>query len=144
VLDQDAEVAGAPGDAAIPLEPGALEDKRLESGLLTLVQGAGPAGTGPVAQALHTLRIVAVHPIPERLAGHPGEPGRFFAGQAVERVGQGEQPGADPTVALAAGQVAQLSRIAVGPDWQGGGHRGISERNATATPQRPKRSVTTS
>src|SRR5215211_73517 len=102
-LDQGAQVAGAPGDAAVPLQLGPLEDQRLERGLPPLVERAGPAGAGPVTQAFHALGIVAVHPVAERLPGHAGEPGRLLARQAVERVGEREQAGADAPVALAAG-----------------------------------------
>ena len=74
------------------------------------------AAAVPVPQALDALLVVAVHPIPERLPGHPGEPGRFLARQAVQRVGQGKQAGADPTVALAAGEPPQLAGVTVGAD----------------------------
>src|SRR4051794_342402 len=50
-LDQGAQVAGAPGHAAVAPQVRAAQDQRLERGLLPLVQGAGSAGTGPVAQA---------------------------------------------------------------------------------------------
>jgi hypothetical protein len=55
-----------------------------------------------------------VDPVPERLAGHAGEPRRPLARQAVEGVGEPQQPAADPTVALAAGEAAQLARVTVG------------------------------
>ena len=48
-LDQGTEVAGAPGDTAIPLEFGTFEDNCLEGGLLALIQSAGPAGAGPIS-----------------------------------------------------------------------------------------------
>src|SRR4051794_30043060 len=86
---------------------------------LALVQGTGAAGSRPVAQALDTLLVVAVHPVAKRLPGHSGEPRCFLSGQAVERVGQSKQAGADPTVALAAGETAQLGRVVVGADHQG-------------------------
>ena len=112
--------------------------------MLALVQGAGPAGPGPVAQTFDALGIVAVDPVPERLPGHAGEPCRLLPGQAVERVGEREQAGADPAVALAAGEAAQLGRVAVGADRQGGGHGGSSGKKATETPQASDRSVTSS
>ena len=98
----------------------------------------------PVAQALDVLGVVAVHPVPERLAGHAGELRRLLAGEAVERVGERQQAGADPTVALAAGEAAQLGRVAVGADRQGCRHGGSSGKKATETPQAPDRSVTSS
>src|SRR5215217_2123582 len=113
-LDQGAQIAGAPGDAAVAPQVRAAQDQRLESRLLAVVQGAGPTGTGPVAQALHTLRVVAVDPVPERLTGHAGEPGRLLAGQALQRVGERQQAGADAPIALAAGEPAQLGRVTVG------------------------------
>jgi len=118
-FDHVAEVASAPGDAAVLFQVRAAQDKRLERSLLALVQGTGAAGSRPVPQTLDILLVVAVDPIAKRLPGHPREPCRFLAGQAVERVGQGEQAGADPTVALAAGEPAQLGCIAVGADRQG-------------------------
>ena len=36
----------------------------------TVLERAGATATGPVPQALDTFRIVAVHPVPERLAVH--------------------------------------------------------------------------
>src|SRR3954452_20407844 len=97
-----------------------------------------------VAQALHALGVVAVHRVPERLPGHPGEPRRLLAGEAVERVGERQQAGADAPVALAAGEAAQLGRVAVGADRQGCGHGGSSGKKATETPQASDRSVTSS
>src|SRR4051794_24126058 len=144
LLDQGAQVAGAPGDAAVARQARAPEDQRLERGLLPLVQGAGPAGAGPVAQAFHALGIVAMDPVPERLPSHPGEPGRLRAGEALQRVGERQQAGADAPVALAAGEAAQLGRVAVGADRQGCGHGGSSGKKATETPRAPDRSVTSS
>jgi hypothetical protein len=131
-LDQGAQVAGAP-------EPGALEDQGLERGLLALVERAGPAGAMPVAQALKALGVVAVHPVTEGPPGHPGEPGRLLPRQAVERVGERKQAGADPAVPLAAGETAQLGRVVIAADRQRSRHGGIAEkerchRNASSAP----------
>src|SRR4051794_22265069 len=115
-LDEDAQVAGAPGDAAVALEARAAEDERLERGLLPLIERAGTAGTGPLAETFDAFRVVAVHPVPERLPGHAGEPRRLLARQAVERVGEREQAGADAAGALAAGGGG-----AAGPGGGGGG-----------------------
>jgi hypothetical protein len=120
LLDQGAQVAGAPRHAAVPLQVRAAQDERLEGGLPTLIERAGPAGAGPVAQAVEPFRVVAVDPVAERLAGHPGEPCGLLPRQAV---------------ALAAGEAAQRGRVAVVADRQGCGHGGISEDNAAATPQ---------
>jgi hypothetical protein len=135
LLDQGAQVAGAPRHAAVPLQVRAAQDERLEGGLPTLIERAGPARAGPVAQAVEPLRVVAVDPVAERLAGHPGEPGRLLAGDALQRVGERQQASADATIALAAGKTAQLGGVAVGTDRQGCGHGGISKDNATATLQ---------
>jgi hypothetical protein len=118
-LDHIAQVAGAPGDAAVLVQVRAAQDKRLERSLLALVQGTGTAGSRPVPQALDTLLVVAVDPVAKCLPGHPREPRCFLARQAVECVGQSKQAGADPTVALAAGEPAQLGCIMVGVDRQG-------------------------
>jgi hypothetical protein len=144
LLDQGAQVTGAPSDAAVPLQVRATQDERLEGGLPALVERAGPAGARPVAQAVEPFRVVAVDPVAERLAGHPGEPGRLLAGDALQRVGERQQAGADAPVALTAGELAQLSRVAVGADRQRCGHGGISEKNAAETPQASDRSVTSS
>jgi hypothetical protein len=135
LLDQGAQVAGAPCHAAVPLQVRAAQDEGLERGLPTLIERAGPAGAGPVAQAVEPFRVVAVDPVAERLAGHPGEPCGLLPRQAVERVGERQQASADAPVALAAGKAAQLGCVAVGADRQGCGHGGISEDNAAATPQ---------
>ena len=74
----------------------------------------------------------------------PDSEGRLLAEDALQRIGKREQPGTDPAVALAAGEAAQFGRIAVGTDRQRGRHGGISEDNATKTPQPPNRSVTNS
>jgi len=137
-LGEGAQVPDAPGDAAVALQPRTPEDQGLERGLAALVQGAGAAGPGPVAQARDALGVVAVHPVPERLACHPGELGRPLARQAVERVGQRQQPGAHPAVVFAAGEPAQLGRVTVGADRQGRGHGSSSRygcrRNRSAAP----------
>jgi hypothetical protein len=53
--------------------------------------------------------VVAQHRISERLPLHPGEPGGLGAGEAVERVGDRQQPHGGAAVRLASGQAAQLS-----------------------------------
>src|SRR3954447_17553788 len=88
--------------------------------------------------------VVAADPVAERLAGHPGEPCGFLPRQAVERVGERQQAGADATVALAAGEAAQLGRVAVLADGERCRHGGVSETNTAATPQASDRSVTIS
>ena len=55
-----------------------------------------------------------------------------------------EKPGPDAAVTLAAAEAAQLGRIAAGADRQGRGHGGVSDKNATRTPQMPNRSITSS
>jgi hypothetical protein len=76
-----------------------------------------------------------VHPIAKRLPGHSGEPGCCLSGQAVQRVGERQQPSADPTVAFTAGKPPQLGCVAVAADRQRPGHGGISEKNPAETPQ---------
>src|SRR3954471_18387685 len=143
-LDEDAQVAGAPGDAAVAPQARAAQDERLERGLLPLIERAGTAGTGPLAETFDAFRVVAVDPVPERLPGHAGEPRRLLAGEALQRVGEREQAGADAAVALAAGEAAQLGRVVVGTDRQGCGHGGSSGKKASETPPAPDRSVTSS
>src|SRR3954463_1804731 len=71
-LDQPAQVAGAPGDATVALQPRAPEDEAFQGRPPALVQGAGPAG--PLAQALDPFRVVAVHPVAQGLPVHAGRP----------------------------------------------------------------------
>ena len=115
-LDQGAQVAGAPGDAAVAFQARAPQHQRLEGGLLPLVERAGATGARPVAQTLHALLVVAVHPIAKRLPGHAGKARGFLPRQAVEGVGEREEADNDPAVARAAGEAAQLGRVAVGTD----------------------------
>jgi hypothetical protein len=109
-LDHIAEVTGAPGDTAVALEPGALEDDCLEGGLLALVPGAGAAGAGPIPQALDTLSVVPVHPVTQGLPVHAGGPRRLVPAHPVQGVGERQQARADPPVPLAARQRTQLRR----------------------------------
>src|SRR5215213_6058787 len=99
-LDQGAQVAGAPGDAAVALELRAPEDQRLERRLPALVQAARPSRARPVAQAVDALGVVAVDPVPQRLPVHARGPRRRAPAHAVQGVGQGEQAAADPSVPL--------------------------------------------
>ena len=140
-LDRGAQVAGAPGDAAVARQVGAARHHGLRGGPPPFVEGAG---AGPVARARHARRVVAVGPVPERPAGRAGEPRRLPARRAVGRVGERRQAGAGPAVALAAGEAARIGRVAVGTDRQGCGHGGSSERKAAGTPRASDRSVTSS
>jgi hypothetical protein len=126
VLGQPAEVTDAPLGTTVAPGVGAAQDQRPQGRLPALVEGAGAARAGTVAQAGHARLVVAVNPVAERLAGHAGEPRRFLAGYAFQRVGEREQPGAHPAGALMAGQPAQLGRAPVVADRQGGGHGGAS------------------
>src|SRR5215218_1056658 len=124
-------MAPASARARLPSRPVTISAWRpslAETAIRTLSE-AGPA------------RVVLVA---EGLAGYAGEPGGFLPWQAVERVGERQEAGADAAVALAAGEAAQLGRVAVGADRQGCGRGGISEKNAAETPQAPDRSVTNS
>jgi hypothetical protein len=58
-------------------------------------------GTGPGAQPGNAFRAVAVNPIAQGLAVHPGQPRCAGPIHAFQRVGDRDQPGADATVALA-------------------------------------------
>ena len=107
-LDQLAQVAGAPGDAAVALQLRAPQDQALQGRLPALVERAGPARPRPVAQALDALRVVAVHPVAQGLPVHAGGPRRLLPAHPVQRVGQRQQARADPPVPLAARQRAQL------------------------------------
>jgi hypothetical protein len=116
LLDQAAKVAGTPNDAAVPLRIGTTQDDRLEHCLLARVEAAGATGAVLVAQTGHTLDIVAVHPVTQGLAGHAGQPRRFFAWHALQRVGKRQQTGADTAIVLVAGEAAQLGGAAVATD----------------------------
>jgi hypothetical protein len=122
-LDQGAQVAEAPRHAAVALQLRTPEDQGLERRLAALVQAARATGPRPVAQARDTLGVVAVDPVPERLPRHPGEPGRLLAPQAVQRVGQREQAGAEAAGRPARGGQAGAAR-------PGCGRRGSAEAQA--------------
>src|SRR4029079_18040469 len=70
LLDQGAQVAGPPGDAAVTLQVRTLKDQRFERGLPAFVERVGATATGPVPQALDAFHVVAVHPLAARLARH--------------------------------------------------------------------------
>lgn len=60
---------------------------------------------------MHTARsfgIVAQHRVPERLPLHPGKPGGLSAGEAVEGVGDRQQPHGGAAIRLVPRQAAQL------------------------------------
>src|SRR3954454_10498800 len=99
-LGQLAQVAGAPSDAAVSLQPRTPQDQALQGGLLPLVERAGPARPRPVAQALDPFRVVAVHPVAQGLPVHAGGPRRLIPAHPVQRVGQRKQARADPAVPL--------------------------------------------
>src|SRR5689334_10316716 len=80
-LDQLAQVAGAPGDAAVALQPRTPQDEALQGGLPPLVERARPARPRPVAQALDPFRVVAVHPVAQGLPVHAGGPRRLVPAQ---------------------------------------------------------------
>ena len=117
---------------------GPLQDQRLQRRLLALAEPWRPPAPGPIPELLSPFRVVAMTPVPERLAGHPGKPRRLLvrrllAGDALQRVRQRQQAGADTAVALMAGQPAQLGRAAVGADRQGSRHGGSSRSGHCTT-----------
>src|SRR5687768_6412025 len=93
LFDQAAQVAGTPGDAAVPLGVGTAQDDGLERSLLALVQAAVPTGAVMVAQTGYTLGVVAMHPITQGLAGHAGQVRCCLAWDAFQRVGERQKAG---------------------------------------------------
>src|SRR3954464_8833199 len=143
-LDQPAQVAGAPGDAAVALQPRAPQDQALQGRLPALVQGAGSAGPRPVAQALDPSRVVAVHPVAQGLPVHAGRPRRLVPAHPVQGVGQRQQAATHPPVPLAARHRAQLRGRPPRRDRHGdhgpGSRLAIPARSAGRSPSQVKTS----
>jgi hypothetical protein len=88
LFDQAAQVAGTPGDTAVPLGIGGAQDDGLERRLAARVEAAVTAGAMMVAQTRHALDVVAMHPIAQGLPGHAGQPRRLFAWDPFQGVGE--------------------------------------------------------
>src|SRR4051812_20495298 len=143
-LDQLAQVAGAPGDAAVPLQLGAPQDQALQGRLTALVERAGTARPRPVAQALDPFRVVAVHPVAQGLPVHAGRPRRLVPAHPVQGVGQRQQAATHPPVPLAARHRAQLRGRPPRRDRHGdhgpGSRLAIPARSAGRSPSQVKTS----
>ena len=97
-LDTGLQTAAAPTHDAVPGRVGAFLDPSHEPSLLLGRQaGSGPA-TSPVRKARDPLRVVAMHPVPERLPIHPAVLGRRLAGRVFKHERNGEQPPHNPAV----------------------------------------------
>jgi hypothetical protein len=103
-----ADVDHAPGTHPVALGVRPAQNPGLERRLLPWRQRLRPARAGPVVQAGHPFRVVAQHGIPERLPLHPGQPRGFRPRQALERVGDRQQPHRGAPVRLDAGAPAEL------------------------------------
>jgi hypothetical protein len=103
-----ADVDQAPRAHLVPFRVGAAEHPSLERRLLPGGERVRPARARPVVQALDPFGVVAQHRVPERLALHPGEPGGFGAREAVERMGDGQEPHGGSAIRLVPCETAQL------------------------------------
>jgi hypothetical protein len=103
-----ADVDQAPRAHLVPFRVGAAEHPSLERRLLPGGERVRPARARPVVQALDPFGVVAQHRVPERLALHPGEPGGFGAREAVERMGDGQEPHGGSAVWLVPCETAQF------------------------------------
>src|SRR5215218_7664425 len=115
-LDVLAQVPQAKGADAVPLGPGTAQDVSLEGGLLAATQPLGATRARLIVEALRSLGIEAQHRIAQRLALHPGEPGRLSPRYALERIGDGQQPQGRPAIPLACGAPTQVSGLIIRTD----------------------------
>src|SRR5215218_2377919 len=113
LLDVLAQVHQAKGADPVSLGPGTAQNVGLEGSLLTGAQPLGATRARVVVEALRSLGIEAQHRIAQRLALHPGEPGRLSPGHAFERIGDGQQPQGRPAIPLACGAPTQVSGLIV-------------------------------
>jgi hypothetical protein len=92
------DVHHPPGTYPIPLRVGATQYPGLEGRLLPRRQPSRPARLRPIVQPIQPFGIVAHHRIVQRLALHPGQPGGFRTGQAIQSIGDRQQAHRRPPV----------------------------------------------
>ena len=90
-LDLRLKVDAAPAHHAMARRVGAGLDEARQLGHLGRRQARRPARAGTVAKTLDALRVVAVHPVAQRLAVHAGGPCRRRPRRPVEHQGQRQQ-----------------------------------------------------
>ena len=118
LLDQPAEVLGGPAAEAVTLGIGAAQHQSLEGRHLAFAQERRSAGPWAIAQALDALGVEADHPVPKRLAVHPGLLGCPVPAHAVERVGKRDQPAGHTAIRLQPSQPPQLLARNIAPNRQ--------------------------
>ena len=118
LLDKPAEVLGGPAAEAVTLGIGAAQHQSLEGRHLAFAQERRSAGPWAIAQALDALGVEADHPVPKRLAVHPGLLGCPVPAHAVERVGKRDQPAGHTAIRLQPSQPPQLLARNIAPDRQ--------------------------
>ena len=93
-------------------------------------------------EARWSLSVEAQHRIAQRLALHPGQPGRFGRGHALQCVSDGQQPQSSPAIPPR-DTPAQVSGLVVLTDRERGHdnalrHRPRSPLNQNALPKLPR------
>ena len=112
-LDHPLEVDPPPAHDAVRRRIGAGLHDLGQFLHLSVSELAWAAGTPTVRQALGTIFIEPVRPVPQCLAVHATDPGRLRPAHAVIDRRQGQQPTDLPGIATAPGQRAQPGGIIV-------------------------------
>ena len=89
--DLRVQINAAPADHAVFLRIGPLQNQSFQFGHLRARQRGWLARTMARSQARNPRRIVAVHPVTQRLTIHPGPGRRFTPGAALQNECQGKQ-----------------------------------------------------
>jgi hypothetical protein len=89
--DLRAQINAAPADHAVFLRIGPLQNQGFQFGQLRASQGGWLARAMARSQARNPCRIVAVHPVAQRLTIHPGSCRRFAPGATLQNERQGKQ-----------------------------------------------------
>jgi hypothetical protein len=97
LLDKLRDIRSCPGRDAVTFGARAAQDEPPQARLLPIGQARASAFR-PVRQAGQTLGVVADHGVAQRLTLHAGQPGRFGARHAFQRMGDGEGARGSPRV----------------------------------------------
>ena len=89
--DLRAQINAAPADHAVFLRIGPLQNQGFQFGQLRASQRGWLARAMARLQARNPCRIVAVHPVAQRLTIHPGSCRRFAPGATLQNERQGKQ-----------------------------------------------------
>src|SRR5215472_9332901 len=113
LLHPPAQIDNAPSRDFVDRRIGTGQHDRFQCRHLPVAQLWPASRRGPIAQSGNSARVVAVNPVTQGLAVHPGQPRGARAIHALQRVGDRDQPGADATIARPPRPPAQLLRTNV-------------------------------